>query len=271
MGSEDLVIYVDVLIIENFIVNMFLLLLTFQSAARRPKFKWVALSSALGSFYVLATFYKSLFFLTYLPFKILVAFIMIVICSGFVNIKETPKLFLLFMGYTMGLAGICFFLDINKNPSIKLSFYITNFSYKSLMLSVMVSYILLYFLTCYVKNIKETNKYIYQVEIKKGNYKRSFLGFLDTGNELKEPFTRLPVVIVEKNILEKVPVKDDEIYFIPYTVIQGKEGKLKAFKADEVSILINHKKKYLTAMVAYCDGILSGKGEYQALLPRSII
>ena len=45
--------------------------------------------------------------------------------------------------------------------------------------------------------------------------------FLDTGNELREPATNLPVLIVERDIFYDINLSKYDKFYIPYKVING--------------------------------------------------
>lgn len=265
-----MVIYLDVVLFENFIVNAFLLLLTCQSTLHKPKKLRLFMAAAFGSTYVLTIFFKSTYFLSLLPFKLLVAILMILITLGKRNLKEILKLFLLFMLYSMGLAGLCLFIQMQQGQGYNFDFCIVNFSYKTGMLCIMIGYIMVYFIVKFLKDRGFTEEFIYDVEMEKGGCREEFKAFLDTGNELKEPATGLPVILVERKFLDKLTINEDELYIIPYMVIKGDRGTLKAFRADEVSVKNKKNSRKISAMIAYCDNTLSKDGMYHALLSRGV-
>lgn len=265
-----MVIYLDVVLFENFIVNAFLLLLTCQSTLHKPKKLRLFMAAAFGSLYVITMFYKSTYFLTLLPFKLLAALLMIIITMGYNTLRETLKLFILFLLYSMGLAGLCVFIELQKGNNCSIDFAIVNFSYKTVMLCIMICYITIYFIIKFLKDRGFTEEFIYDVEMKKGGCSKEFKAFLDTGNELKEPVTGLPVILVERKLLAKITIKEDELYIIPYMVIKGGTGTLKAFKADEVCVKNKKKSLVISAMIAYSDNTLCKDGMYHALLSRGV-
>ncbi|WP_207707423.1 sigma-E processing peptidase SpoIIGA, partial [Clostridium tarantellae] len=72
-----MVIYIDVVLVENFLINFFLLLITMQIVNQKVSYKRIAFSSIIGIIYIFFILVSNVKFLAYLPFKLLLAFIMI--------------------------------------------------------------------------------------------------------------------------------------------------------------------------------------------------
>ncbi|MBU5225638.1 sigma-E processing peptidase SpoIIGA [Clostridium senegalense] len=261
-----MVLYLDELILENFLVNLFLLQITFRTIKKRCTLKRQILAAFLGSLYVIVIIFPALRFLNNKITSVLVAFLMILICTN--NKKFYLKGTLIYIGYSMVLAGTTFYFSIGNKG---INNYIFKFNYKKLALSVMAIYLIIDRLVFYIKDRKLMHQYIYDVDvlIKEKNIK--FKGFLDTGNELREPITNLPVIVVQKNILEGVDIKDYIKYSITYSVVNGNLGKLQGFKPDSVIINENGQKITKEVILAYCDNQLSYSKDYGALLPRGIL
>jgi stage II sporulation protein GA (sporulation sigma-E factor processing peptidase) len=74
-----MVIYLDELVVENIIVNYFLLYITSRTVRIKMSIKKIIVPAAIGGFYVLTVVFQSLRIFTMLPFKLLIAFIMILL------------------------------------------------------------------------------------------------------------------------------------------------------------------------------------------------
>lgn len=122
---------------------------------------------------------------------------------------------------------------------------------------------------------------------------------LDTGNMLKDPITRMPVIVVEKDILyeiipyeildnlEKIMGGDtlSEIYekeesinyiskfrVIPFTSLGKQNGLLLGFKASKVIVHIDTNDEELkNIIIGIYDKKLSKKDKYNALLGLDIL
>ena len=87
-------------------------------------------------------------------------------------------------------------------------------------------------------------------------------GFLDTGNELREPVTNLPCIIVENSYFNQFEVDDDKKFIIKYDTI-NEVGEVKGFKGQNVMIRneeLNTWRK-VEAVICGCERKLSKDDE----------
>ena len=101
-------------------------------------------------------------------------------------------------------------------------------------------------MTLYIKEnkkIKNTYNNYYKVDIYfKDKEKISLIGFLDTGNNLYDPYKKRPIILVDKKYQ-----KEDKFILVPYHTING-EGLLKCIKPKKVYIeKIGYKNNLLVA------------------------
>ena len=97
-------------------------------------------------------------------------------------------------------------------------------------------------------------------------------GFLDTGNELVEPLTSLPVLIAEKHYFGNITLEDKELFSIPYKVVNGYNNMISGFRVKNIKIYNKSSNLLIKdAIVCFCDQRLSGDGDYEALLSRGMI
>ena len=110
---------------------------------------------------------------------------------------------------------------------------------------------------------------------------------IDTGNFLKEPITKLPVVVVQKDSLKDLIPQNildniekiingeninlgeyiSKVRIIPFTSLGKENGILLGIKADK--ILIDNEDKIIlndNVIVGIYNGTLSKSGKYQALI-----
>ena len=267
-----MIVYVDILILVNFIVNLFILHVTVQTLRKRVKLIWMCISSLLGSLYVLTVVYPSLTYLSYIPFKILIVMIMIFIVFREKNILFNIKASLIFILYSILLAGMCMLIQMNNSVDMSFDIIIINFPYERLLLSVMVIYILIYRLMVFIGDRKKISTLIFTIDIICKNHKKTIQAFMDTGNELREPATNLPVLIVEREILSYILLEKNNTYYIPYTVVNGSSGRLIGFKPEYINIHIDRKNiETRDVIVAFCDHKLSKYNDYNGLMSRGIL
>lgn len=124
---------------------------------------------------------------------------------------------------------------------------------------------------------------------KKSKYIKAII---DTGNFLREPISKLPVVVVEKRALEKVIpeyVLDNldkiidgqevdlqdymaKVRLIPFSSLGKENGMLLGIKADAILVETDEKSIVLSnAIIGIYNGILNKMGKYQALIGLDII
>ncbi|WP_102400590.1 sigma-E processing peptidase SpoIIGA [Haloimpatiens massiliensis] len=266
-----MIVYVDVVFIENFIINMFFLYITASTVKTKINFKNIIISSFLGAFYVIVLLYFKFKFLSFLPMKLFVAFIMIVIAYKNKSLKFYLKALVVFIAYSMFLAGLCLFSQLNSTEIFNMGdVFLGDFSYKKLILCSMLIYIFINRIVIYIRERKFLKNLVYNVEIVTDKYNKLIKAFLDTGNELREPVTNLPVIIVEKNQLPNINEYKDKLY-VAYKAVNGQCGRMEAFKPEYINIYRkDFKEEKKQVIIALCDTKLSKDNDYNALLSRGI-
>ena len=266
-----MVVYLDVLLLENFLVNLFLLRTTVQTIKKKTLTGRLIIAAAVGSFYVITIVIPWLRIFNSTPFKIGIAFIMIFITLGYKDLTALVKGTAIFILYSMLLAGVAFYLAIQDNPNLGPEVTIYSFSYKNILLALMILYLIVSRIVMYVKERKQLTNYIYNIEITVSGIKTMVKTFLDTGNELREPVTNLPVIIVERQLFKEINLRDYNIYCIPYSVVSGYGGNLVGIKPESIKIHMDGNMKEEKVILAFSDKKLSKHNDYNGLLPRGII
>lgn len=176
---------------------------------------------------------------------------------GFKDVKYTIKNFLNLYLVSIILGGLIYLLNIEfsyKNNG--LIFYHEGRSI-NILLIIVISPILLYL---YIKQIKEYNnnysKY-HKVGIYFKNDKSIILnGFLDTGNNLVDPYKKRPVILVNYEKIKKYISNEKEL-LVPYSNINN-NGILRCIRVKKVVI---NNKEFTNVLVGlsinkiYIDGI----------------
>lgn len=265
-----MIVWIDYLILENFIINYFLVVITSQTIRQNLNNKKLIFSSIISSFYVVTLLYRKLRIFSLLPFKLAIAFGIIIFCFKFNSLLLYIKTFCIYILYSMLLAGVCFYFECESSSSLYGFRNMKIFSSKKLYISIILLYLSINRLIIYIKDRKEVSNLIYAIEISVDNKARKIEGFLDTGNELKEPATGLPVIIVERNVFRDINLSKYDKYFIPYRTVNTNSLKIEGFIPDEISICNNDNIEHIKAIIALCDSKLSENNDYQALLCRGL-
>ncbi|MGL5380489.1 sigma-E processing peptidase SpoIIGA [Clostridium sp.] len=265
-----MVVYIDILLIENFIVNLFLLLISMRLLKFNYK-RTIYLAAALGALYTLVLFLE-IKIASSIPIQIIVAMMMIAMSIEQRKLGNIIKALVTFLISSFTLCGICFSFVIMQNQySLTNKFSIDNNSMKYVLISLMILYIVIVRIMDYLRERSIIKGLIYDIEICQNNKSYFIKGFLDTGNELREPITNLPCIIVESSYLEEIEIKKDNIFYIAYKTI-SEDGRLEGFKGDGIRIRPEKGEwKSVEAIICGCNNKLSKENEFNALLSRGII
>lgn len=265
-------VYVDMLIMENFIVVYFLLTISFKIIRFKVKTVRKVLASFIGGIYTLSMIIPEIKFLSLIPFQIVVSILMVSICTGISKKLSIVKGMLFFYLSSFLLSGICFAFSLMQNDFVVSSPYtMVNYSLKYTLLAIMIIYMLIDRIVVFIKDRAVVENLIYDIEIINDGSIYEIKAFLDTGNELREPITNLPCIIVEENSITKLLKGNKDTYHVPYSAI-GYDGKLIGVKVERVRIgREKGKYKEINAIVCPCKNILSKDGEFNALLSRGVI
>lgn len=240
-----MIIYVEQVLIDNFIINLFIILTL--KAILRAKINKInmVLSSLLGSVIALLLPLFDFNLIINSLVKILLSLVMVIILKKFVKLKEYILYYLTFLLITFLYGGACLFILMCFDKNFK----INNFTTYSLPLGVIV--LIVFFIMIVIKNIfknfynrKKINNYVYKIVIENNTQKDELLGFLDSGNTLVDSLTNKPITVVNysslKNVLKDVSITD---------IILNKETKLNKFFKNvhviETSSIGNNKNKIL--------------------------
>ena len=153
--------------------------------------------------------------------ELITIILMITIAFKYKNIRY----FLTNMLYTYILSILLGGLIYLFNSKVTLNIYLNYLVIIILSIEVMTLYIK------ESKKIKNTYNNYYKVDIYfKDKEKISLIGFLDTGNNLYDPYKKRPIILVDKKYQ-----KEDKFILVPYHTING-EGLLKCIKPEKVYI-----------------------------------
>ncbi|WP_160691181.1 sigma-E processing peptidase SpoIIGA [Clostridium sp. C2-6-12] len=265
-------IYADILILENCIVDFFLLTLTMNCIKHKCKTSNLIISSFIGGIYTLVLILPKLNILASFPFQLAVVFIMVRLVYGKNSIFNLIKLAAIFLMISFTLSGICFLFSLKSYEfSIGTSYRVEKYSIKYIILSIMIIYASYSRITDYVKGKLFIKNFDFNVEfeIEKKHY--SFKGFLDTGNELVESITNLPCILIEEDLIKDIEFNENNTYKIPYNSI-GYGGDLRGIRINNIKITnTKHLYENVDAIICPCKQTLSREDEFNALLSRGIV
>lgn len=264
-------IYVDVLICVNLFINYFLLLGVakfLKIKVKRLKIIVASIVAALCSLYI---FIPKINFILSFIVKVLMATVIVLCAFGFFSVKQLIKTLFCFFSMNFAFCGSMFaiwYLLGPKNLVMKNGIVYFNISPIMLVIATLISYVITRILNRFTGQ-EIPDSIFCEILIEQDGQIEKVKAKVDTGNDLKEPFSQLPVLVVEKKCIERIiPLRDSESKFrvVPFHTVSG-DGILKAFKPDKVTVFNNKSYSEKDVYVAICDeGILPSNFEAIASL-----
>lgn len=233
-----MIVYLDLIFFMNFFYD-FLLLLSVSIILKRNVKIWRHLiSSLIGGLSIFLLFINindTILFLL----KIIVSIIMVLISFKYVSFRYTlNNILYLYMVSTI-LAGFLYLLNSTFSLDHKGIIFFTNGYSINYICLLIISPIILYFYIKLTKNLKDKYNNYYKITIAFDENIES-VAFFDNGNNLKDPISLKPVIIVSNNLFKKLHHNKNPVY-VKYQTI-GEDGLMECYKPKFV--IINNKKIY---------------------------
>ena len=207
-------IYIDELIILNFIIDFLILKTTSSILKLNTKTSRLIISSIVGEISLLYLFIN-FDNIELTLFKLSIGVIMNLISFGYINLKDFIKNLLYFYMFSFFLGGTLYYLKIES---------LVKYKYYLLLIPIIMN-----ILKKLAYNLKNIIKLRHKVTIYLKNGNILYLnGYMDTGNTLVEPYTNKNVIIINKDIKEK-------FFLVPFKTIEN-SSLLKCFKPKKVYI-----------------------------------
>lgn len=241
------VIYADVLIIINFIVNYFLLRACAAISGHSFRTWRMIASSLTGGIFSVVIFIDNISVPVSILIKSILFVTMILTAFGAKNLKTFIKDCASFALVNFGFAGIMFALctTIMPNAAIyKNGIVYFDISLITLTVSAIICYLILTVISRFTKS-RIPQKSIYEIKIHYNNNTAKGKALYDSGNTLCDCFSGRPVIIAENEFVKELYPDEDltslrNFRLIPYSTISN-GGALPAFMADKIEIYIKNK------------------------------
>lgn len=225
-------IYIDLFFLFNVIMDSIIVTGVSLLLRRKISIIRIILSSLIGGF-------SSLFLFTSindLVIEIISVIIMTVVAFGYVDIRYFFRNIFYMYILSVLLGGILYLFNIRVTSNYVVSYLI-------------IIVIALEVMVLYVKEIKKMkciyNNY-YDIDIVfKDGFRLSLIGFVDTGNNLYDPYKRRPIILVSCKYK-----REDNYILVPYYTAGG-DGLLKCVKPD--IIYIDGKEYKRSVLVGFSD------------------
>lgn len=228
-------IYIDIILLINFIIDLLLLLSVSFLLKRRASITRIIISSSIGSLSTLLLFVIHNNFLL-LIYKLLISIIMIIITFKYNNFHYFKDNLIYLYIISIILGGTIYLIN-NQISSINNGLIFTSNNLKiNLFLLTIITPIIIYKYLITTKNYQITYSNYYDIDIYYNDLCIKGTAFLDTGNNLKDPYFKRPIILINKELIND-PVKT---FLVPYSVVNNQKGLLEVFSPKK--IIINNKK-----------------------------
>lgn len=228
-------IYIDIILIINFIIDLLLLLSVSFLLKRRSSLTRIIISSSIGSLSTLLLFVIHNNFLL-LIYKLLTSIIMIIITFKYNNFHYFKDNLIYLYIISIVLGGTIYLIN-NQISSINNGLIFTSNNLKiNLFLLIIITPIIIYKYLKTTKNYQITYSNYYDIDIYYNDLCIKGTAFLDTGNNLKDPYFKRPIILINKELINE-PVKT---FLVPYSVVNNQKGLLEVFSPKK--IIVNNKK-----------------------------
>lgn len=241
-----MVVYADILIILNILVDYFLLLASAKLLHINPRIIRLLAGAAIGGVSSLYIFAPDLGFFIGLLFRAAVCALMVLAVFGFKNIKTFLRgcgvLFLVTCGYGGIMTAVWNFLKPNGMTVVNSVVYF-NISPAVLIIASVAAYILfMVFSAVFSKTSKFAERCEITVSADGGSI--TMEGIIDTGNSVEDIFGSSEVIIADKTYVKNLfgdinPVTNENIKsryrLLPCGTVSG-GGTLEGFRCDNAFI-----------------------------------
>lgn len=289
-------VYVDILIMTNFIVDYFLLMLTSFLLSAKVKRWRLFLSAFLASLTALVIFAPELNAFVEFIVKFLFSLLIVLIAFGYKNMKRYIKAAVLFFASNVIFAGgalLVWSLFAPRGLVVHNGAVFYNISPITLLLSVTAVYLVSLFVSKIISKRRASGGE-YSVNLFFDGKSVSVQGIVDSGNMLKDSISLSPVIVCDirkvrpllNSELEKILCRQNfEIGFysdiinspyknkfrvIPFESLSG-SGVMAALVLDKAEIVKENKKSEVKNVVmAVTDKKIAG-GEFDVLLNPELI
>lgn len=257
-------IYLDIIFIINFVLDFLLLITVSIILKRNIKIYRLILGALFGALTIFLLFIN-ISSITLFLFKVIVSIIMCLISFSYKDIKYTFNNIIYLYLVSIVLGGFLYF--VNNSVSYKkvgLIFVNNGFSI-NLILLIFLTPIILYLYIEQTKKLKDNYLNSYNVDITFLDDKTIHItGFLDTGNNLYDPYKKRPILVINKDLIKDYKPK---FILVPCMTV-NKESLIKCFKIKELKI--DGKKITKEVLVGISDNNFNIDG-IELLLHKKII
>ncbi|MBP1156271.1 MULTISPECIES: sigma-E processing peptidase SpoIIGA [unclassified Paenibacillus] len=297
-----MIVYIDVIFLFNVLIDGVLLWTTAWS--RKLHFRWwrLGLSAAIGGSYAIMLFFPPLSFLYTFAVKFMLSLLMLLTAFGFGGLQHFVRnlgaFYLINFAAAGGVVGFVYFWQssgefvqgilISRDLKVTLPL---------LLFSIPFTLWIYRQVTQALRRKQVLTTYIVKVDVHIDDFASTCTGLIDTGNQLYDPLTKTPVMVMEaaqwgEHIPEAWMVKirraevdqlvssigtepfiwQDRLRLVPYRGVNRSTQFMLAIKPDRVVITTEGKQiETMKVLIGLDGGRLSSDNAYQAIIHPALM
>lgn len=283
-------LYVDIIFLENLIMNSIIILATGIILKNTQRIWRNLVSSGIGAIYAILIYTSNFKIYSNIILKVILSIVIIYIAFKPANIRSFLKHLIIFYLTSFTFGGVAFALLYFVRPQDILfqnGALIGTYPIKMILAGGILGFIIITFA---FKNIKgKLTRKDMMCTVIIGNTR--ITAIVDTGNLLKDPITKMPVLIVEREMLKGIfpeiilenatdIVNGKEIELgeyssklrvIPYKSIGKENGLLLGIKAKNIRIVYQDIEKAHDVIIGIYTGTLSKNNKYSAIVGLELL
>lgn len=299
-----MVVYIDLIFLMNLIIDGSLLMVTAWMRKLKMRMWRVAAAAVIGALYVLMMFLPQLSFLYTFLTKFLFSVVMLWVAFGFGSLQNYLRNMGIFYIVNFvaagGILGVHYLMQSSSQVWSGIWYTATGGASFELKIGAVFTLVVFFVVLVWFKLVQSArhrqlrlHSYLGSVTVNIGEESVSCIGLIDTGNQLTDPLTRMPVMVMEAALWDKflpdgwasrissggadnliMELSEDDNFpwrerlrLVPYRGINRGSQFMLALKPDAVTVSVEDKTTVTSRVLVGLDGgKLSSEGAYQAII-----
>lgn len=260
-------VYIELIFLDNFIIDLIILLTMMRVTERRVCIWRCGLGAAFGGIYAMlcVIFYR----LNSPVFKIAASCVMVLIARGFLSMRSFIVNIACFYGFTLLSAGSILLIQYLTNTQLSGSYInlpLIRYLTIGIILAILITEIIF-------RRKQLASEHIYLITAKFGKTSITLNAVLDTGNSVFDNCGNGVIIASLTHVLCQLDINDACRLILPngrhFTCVTAAgKSELKAILPDSIIIRDNNKSYHVKGYIALSENI--GYRDYNALLPNNM-
>ena len=289
-------IYLDIILFENLCMNYIILFATGIVMKRKIKHTRLIISSLIGSVYAIVIYLNITKIASNIIMKIVLSVTMVWLSFTEENYKMLLKDLLMFYLISFVFGGCSFALIYFISPEnvrINNGVLVGLYPIKVTLLAGAVAFIIIQIAFKITKNKISASDMICWIEIYFGDKKEKVKVLIDSGNMLKDPINGYPVIVVEKDKIEKILPEElietldiikggdlqglenryiSKIRLIPFASLGKQNGMLVGIKVEKIKVIFKEKEEFINdVIIGIYDNKITKENKYNGLVGLDLL